>query len=110
MATLEPNGKNPEPRKLTYGTAGASSGYQLQPIPFNDGEIRSLVEMKDEFGEKFLKVSVHETASARIIDVRTDIPQRAKFIEYLIRGIRKKQNHLKALHKLPDAVKPGGAS
>jgi hypothetical protein len=71
--------------------------YLIAARNYNYGEIRSLLELVNEFGKEQIKIKVHETSNARYLDVRTEIESRARFIDYLLQKVRNSQNKLQDL-------------
>jgi len=80
--------------------------HLITPRPYNQGEIRSLLEIVEEFNPKQIQVMVHETTATRYLDVRTEIPQRARFIDFLMDRVAAKQKEIEALYNREDPATP----
>lgn len=72
-------------------------GYSIKPKDATPGEVRSLLEIAQEFSGGQVRVNMYETAHNRILDVRADSPTRAKFIEFLLQRVRDNQQGLEHL-------------
>jgi hypothetical protein len=83
--------------------ADAASGTHRINTPKNatPGQIWTLIDLAEEFSSKQVTLKFYETPTNFVLDLRTDTAARARFIEYLLTRVRKGQELVERLAKLP---------